>query len=224
MRSEQLKSKDYDTDKYAYLRIYDLMFSKSANENINLLELGVFKGGSLLMWHDYFPNGNIVGVDIKLPRDFPITNRIKLYEGSQTDLEFLTNVSRESAPNGFDIIIDDASHMGVLSKISFWHLFDNFLKPGGLYVIEDWGTGYWDNWPDGKALDLDNYQMFDRNEEVTKTPFAGHNYGMVGFIKQLVDEVAASDITKFQTSTYTRNSRFENITIYPYVVFITKKR
>jgi spermidine synthase len=52
-------------------------------------------------------------------------------------------VARKTAPEGFDIIIDDASHFGDLTKIAFWHLFDNHLKPSGLYVIEDWGTGYW---------------------------------------------------------------------------------
>ena len=50
-------------------------------------------------------------------------------------------VARKTAPEGFDIIIDDASHFGDLTKIAFWHLLYNHLKPSGLYVIEDWGTG-----------------------------------------------------------------------------------
>jgi glucose/arabinose dehydrogenase len=60
-------------------------------------------------------------------------------------------VARKTAPEGFDIIIDDASHFVDLTKIAFWHLFDNQLKPSGLYVIEDWGTGYWSDWTDGKT-------------------------------------------------------------------------
>ena len=63
----------------------------------------------------------------------------------------LSVVARKTAPEGFDIIIDDASHFGDLTKIAFWHLFDNHLKPSGLYVIEDWGTGYWRDWTDGKT-------------------------------------------------------------------------
>ena len=54
--------------------------------------------------------------------------------------------------DGFDIIIDDASHIGELTKATFWHLFDRHLKPGGLYAIEDWGTGYLDDFPDGKKI------------------------------------------------------------------------
>ena len=42
-------------------------------------------------------------------------------------------VARKTAPEGFDIIIDDASHFGDLTKIAFWHLFDNHLKPSELY-------------------------------------------------------------------------------------------
>lgn len=55
------------------------------------------------------------------------------------------------APGGFDIIIDDSSHIGEFTKTAFWHLVDSHLKPGGIYAIEDWFTGYWDDWSDGKA-------------------------------------------------------------------------
>jgi len=60
-------------------------------------------------------------------------------------------VRSETAPEGFDIIIDDCSHIGEFTAVSFWHLFDRHLKPGGLYVIEDWGTGYMRGTPDGRA-------------------------------------------------------------------------
>lgn len=222
MRSEQLSSRNYDTDKYQYLKRYDPIFSQFVNENITLLELGVFRGGSLLMWRDYFSRGNIVGIDINLPKDFLPQDRICVFEGSQTDLMFLSDVSSKTAPNGFDIIIDDASHIGELSKKSFWHLFDNHLKPGGIYVIEDWGTGYWDNWPDGCALDLNNNSKFKDSEVISKDPMPCHSYGMVGFVKQLVDEIGASDVTKFQANNYRRESKFDSMMIFPYVIFIKK--
>jgi len=41
--------------------------------------------------------------------------------------------------------------LNALTRRSFWHFFQHHLKPGGLYVIEDWGTGYWSDWPDGAA-------------------------------------------------------------------------
>ncbi len=36
-----------------------------------------------------------------------------------------------------------------MTKISFWHLFNYHLKPGGYYVIEDWRVSYSDAASDG---------------------------------------------------------------------------
>lgn len=240
MRSQQLRLVQYDSDKITnrYLERYDKILSPLIEKKIVLLELGVFKGGSLLLWRDYFPLGTIVGIDISLPKGFQPHDRIHVFEGSQANPQFLSHVANTTAPDGFDIIIDDASHIGELTKTAFWHLFDNHLKPGGLYVIEDWGTGYYDDWPDGKSLDLKAYLQprFKQSPfwlfclKVTgklrlKYPMRCHNYGMVGFIKQLVDEQGAYDVTSESTTLKgksKRGSKFENIIIMPSLVFIKK--
>ncbi len=233
MRSTELSLEKYNSDKISsgYLARYDIFFEDWIDKPVNLLELGVHRGGSLLLWHDYFLSGTITGVDIKLPKDFEAKERIHLYEGSQTDTKFLSDVARRVAPNGFDIIIDDASHFGEFTKISFWHLFDNHLKPGGLYVIEDWGTGYWADWPDGRAIAQRSKPMLDAGSVMSnilskvfpKRPLPSHDFGMVGFVKQLVDEQAACDVTRgsFQGKS-TRSSRFHEITIAPSMVFVRK--
>ena len=218
-RSTQLSLEQYDSDKISggYLERYDPVFEPWVDKPITLLELGVYKGGSLLLWHDYFPVGQIVGIDINPPREFKANDRIRFFEGSQTDIAFLSKVAGETAPDGFDIIIDDASHVGELTKISFWHLFEKNLKPGGLYVIEDWGTGYWGHWSDGKDFNPESYSRPQsqfwakvRRRLHLKRPMRGHNYGMVGFIKQLIDEQGF-------------RGRFEKIMIVPAIVFIYKK-
>lgn len=140
----------FGTDKnQVYLDNYERGFSDIKNKRITLLELGIFRGESLLLWENYFSNGKIVGIDINKPDIANKSERIFTFQGYQQDRDFLDTVARETAPEGFDIIIDDASHIGDISKITFWHLFDNHLKPGGIYVIEDWRTGYWDVWIDG---------------------------------------------------------------------------
>jgi len=242
MRSTQLQLEKYDTDKVAnrYLEQYDPVFEQWVDKQIILLELGVYKGGSLLLWHDYFPQATVVGIDIKLPKDFTPTDRIKLFEGDQTDRKFLDEVAEQVAPHGFDIIIDDASHLGTLTKISFWHLFDYHLKHGGIYAIEDWGTGYWDDWPDGQSFDLEEYNNLQQKATPTwikiahkfglkpktynpKTPFPCHSFGMVGFIKQLVDEMGANDATRKRlTGNPERNSKFKSLLIVPSIVFVKK--
>ena len=113
MRNAQLRLEEYDTDKISnqYLERYDPILEPWLDKPIVLLELGVNKGGSLLLWHDYFPSGTIVGIDIDLPKEFEPTDRMHLFEGSQADRSFLSGVANNVAPKGFDIIIDDASHL-----------------------------------------------------------------------------------------------------------------
>lgn len=240
MRSTQLPLAEYDSDKIAnhYLERYDPFLEPWLDKNITLLELGVYRGGSLLLWRDYFPHGTIVGIDIRLPKGFRATERVHAFEGSQIDLPFLSHVAEETAPEGFDVIIDDASHLGELTKTAFWHLFDNHLKPGGLYVIEDWGTGYWDDWPDGKSIALSSYvhpgakrgrSWLLLSKIISRLhltmPMQGHSYGMVGFIKQLIDEQGAHDVTRERLKGRPkRDSKFESMTIVPSLVFIKKAR
>ena len=232
MRSKQLHLDNYDTDKIAhnYFKWYDPILTPWIDKEIKLLEIGVYKGGSLQLWSDYFPLGTIVGIDLKLPTDFAPGERIHVFEGSQADEQFLSKVANHTAPGGFDIIIDDASHIGELTKIAFWHLFDNHLKPGGLYVIEDWGTGYWDDWPDGKAFNLRRpiiskvRSLFPRSlSRRIKTPGPCHSYGMVGFIKELVDEQCAADVSRRRlTEKPSKSSKFEHLHITPHIVFVKK--
>lgn len=195
-----------DKKQSGYLEYYDRHFAHLRNLPIRLLELGVLSGGSLLLWHEYFEKGLIIGVDIAPNPLRSIPERIRFYQGSQDDSLFLDSVVQKCAPDGLDIIIDDASHIGTLARASFECLFMRHLKPGGIYVIEDWGTGYWSSWPDG-AL----YQSASRYPSASKPEgdssgslphprgvdpnFPAHNFGMVGFIKELIDEVAWPDIT-----------------------------
>jgi hypothetical protein len=214
MRSNQLNLADYDTDKikHYYLEVYDPILSPWADSEIKLLELGIRRGGSLILWRDYFPRGVIAGIDLELPKGFVPGERIQVFQGNQTDTQFLSEVANKIAPQGFDVIIDDASHIGELSKTTFWHLFDHHLKPGGVYAIEDWGTGYFDDFPDGKKFDPKPSVM---------DPFPCHSHGMVGFVKELVDEQAAGDITLGRKEDF-RLSKFESLVITQGVVVVRK--
>ena len=214
MRSKQLNLSTYDTDKvqHHYLELYDPILSPWADKEIKLLEIGIHRGGSLKLWRDYFPHGRIVGIDLKLPKNFVPGDRVQVFEGSQADTGFLSEVAMKTAPEGFDVIIDDASHIGELTKTTFWHLFDHHLKPGGLYAIEDWGTGYLDDFPDGKKFDP---------KPSTFNPFPCHSHGMVGFVKELVDEQGAGSITLGRHEQF-RRSKFQSLLITPGVVVLTK--
>ncbi|MCU0582951.1 MAG: tetratricopeptide repeat protein, partial [Syntrophales bacterium] len=207
---EVLAAAGYDTDKSPrYLANYERYFLPFIHQSVCLLELGVFRGGSLYLWRDFFNDGCIVGLDTNAVSIDDPTGRIRFYQGLQQDTELLDRIRRECAPDGFDVIIDDASHVGELTRVSFWHLFEYHLKPGGLYVIEDWGTGYWDSFPDGKSY----------------TPGNNHSAGMVGFVKELVDECGMRDITHPQLGrTPQRDSRIERLEVCSGQIFVVKKR
>lgn len=209
LRSHALDLTKYNTDKIpnGFLSFYDPIFSPLTQSSVNLLELGVLDGGALQLWRDYFPTGKVLGIDRVIPAHLADEERILLFEGEQDDLSVLDQAGA-SCPEGFDFIIDDASHVAAPTRTSFWHLFDNYLKPGGWYFIEDWGTGYWENWPDGQAY----------------RPGQNHAAGMVGFVKSLVDEVGAHDRSRaWYDQSWTENSRFAQITFVPAIAAIQKR-
>lgn len=248
-----IDARAYDTDKANvhenYLRQYEKYFEPLVERDIKLLELGVYKGGSLLLWRDYFKKGTIVGLDLKGGEIDDATGRIRIYQGEQQDTEVLDRLARETAPEGFDVIIDDCSHIGELTRISFWHLFDNHLKPGGLYVIEDWSTGYWDTFFDGVAFRYQPRLKFSPpafrireilahaqrvfpainlplrwlKQLINRRQFYSHDYGLVGFVKELVDECGMADITREDKGTPpSRSSKFHEMIISPGQIFIFK--
>lgn len=204
-----------------YMRNYDEYLGPLRLGPLRLLELGIAEGDSLRRWAEWMPQSLIVGLDIR-PRIAGLDGeRIVTYQGEQQDRPLLDRIGREQAPEGFDVIIDDASHIGQLTRLSFWHLYQHHLKPGGLYFIEDWGTGYWPQYVDGTKYRPPEPAFLPRERWLTslarsplvsgntflrkavgwtrwravKRRFPSHQRGMVGFIKELVDECGMSDIT-----------------------------
>jgi O-methyltransferase len=118
-----------------------------------ILEIGFFQGGMPLFLADMLAPEKVVGIDYLQPSDALRTmiasarlqDTIKLHGGVlQDDTQTLRKiVEAEFADQPLDLIIDDASHEYENSKGCFQELF-GFLRPGGKYVIEDWG---WLHWP-----------------------------------------------------------------------------
>lgn len=205
----------YDTDKLGftgYLDTYQELLAPIRHRPVDLLELGVFNGGSLELWRDYLPEGTITGLDLDPPAIDDPSGRIRTYTGSQDDVALLDRIVRERAPEGFDLVIDDAAHVGRLSLVSFQALFAH-VKPGGAYVVEDWGTGYWPDWGDGARLRttfpdpagiaakvrrrLSRFAPGGARQRLLGIPGNGqHGAGMVGFVKLLVDDLAALDVRR----------------------------
>lgn len=257
----------YDTDKSdLYLSRYVREFGHLFNSNIALLELGVRRGGSLFLWRDLFPNGQIAGLDLNPVAVDDDSGRVHVFQGYQQDIVVLDRLAAEVAPDGFDIVVDDASHLGQYTRDSFWHLFRHHLKPGGIYALDDWTCAYQSDWADGHrytgsrdaigdfrskpegsktgrrekirrsvraaarpiAAEIPDSlrppleKLFMRMDGATiKTRFRSHDYGMVGFVKQLIDAVSQSSIDSGEGGL--AENGIESIHVYDAQVFVHKQ-
>lgn len=148
-------AKKYGTDKSSDVHNYCVKYEKylpfNRYQNMDILEIGILDGKSLLTWKDYYYKAKIVGIDINPDcKQFENKeNNISVEIGSQDDSVFLNDVMRKYGP--FDMILDDGSHINEHVIYSFEHLFES-LKSGGVYIVEDVSTSYW-SWYGGGLND-----------------------------------------------------------------------
>jgi predicted O-methyltransferase YrrM len=116
-------------DVHSYLEIYDLLFAKFAQKKIRLLEIGVFNGGSLAMFKDYFPPGSeIHGIENQAVN--ASLDGVAVFFGNAYTDEMLSVLGE------YDIIIDDGSH--ALADVQFFIKgYLDKVRPGGLLIVED---------------------------------------------------------------------------------------
>lgn len=120
----------YDTDKvkeHTYGPVYDAVFSRFDRfAELNILEIGIQKGGSLKAWRDYFPNARVTGIDI--------IDEVKPEYRDESINYIFNDVNNYLTDEEFDIVIDDGSHS--IDDVLF--TVQNFkLKSKGVFIIED---------------------------------------------------------------------------------------
>jgi hypothetical protein len=111
-----------------YFPIYDRHLGPHQATAKRVLEIGIDHGGSLQIWKRFFPDAEIVGVDINPVCKRFEEDRISVCIGSQDDREFLSGLGE------FDIVIDDGSHNLRDQEISFSALWP---RTKSVYLIED---------------------------------------------------------------------------------------
>lgn len=100
-----------------------------------ILEIGVAYGGSLAMWADCF-DCQVVGVDRNGLSEPAMLEHLR--HDDRIRVETITAPSPELMNLGvFGMIVDDGAHDFEEIVPTFELLWDR-LRPGGLYVIEDW--------------------------------------------------------------------------------------
>ena len=165
------------SDKWSlYLDEWDRIFTPYRYRRINLLEIGVQNGGSLEVWSRYFQKAaRIIGCDIdKKCGDLRYDDdRIAIIVGDANSDECAGRILQQASK--FGIIIDDASHKSSDIVRSFARYFP-YIMDGGIYVVEDLHTSYWESYEGGlhnpfsamaffkRLSDLVNYEHWRNNK------------------------------------------------------------
>ena len=134
----------HHTDKsspwHNYLDLYENHLAPLKNKPITFWEIGVHTGNSIRMWDEYFVHSDtkLYGLD-NVDRVELRPARFNLFVGLQEDRANLRKIVEQVGL--FDVIVDDGGHTMQQQQISMGFLFP-WVKPGGLYIIEDLHTSY----------------------------------------------------------------------------------
>jgi hypothetical protein len=147
---------DKGSSKHLYDRVYEPYMEEKRHDQINILEIGCFRGESTAAWLEYFPNATIYTIDIF---DRVSTNDIEVLKDERVRWlrhdsmnANLPNAIRKAWGNDieFEFIIDDGAHWPEANRLTFQNCFQ-FLSKTGSYFIEDvWmldkGDNYQSDW------------------------------------------------------------------------------
>jgi len=129
------------TDKntgHSYLPLYQELLIKKKDTAKNVLEVGICHGGSIKLWHDFFTNATVYGLDIMKIKDMwdgiKNNDRIKLGCFDAYDESFFNNNFLNK--DKFDFMLDDGPH-SLESMIQFIKLYSQIMTDDGILIIED---------------------------------------------------------------------------------------
>lgn len=159
----------HGTDKayyHLFTEFYSKYFDKFLDKPINILEIGIASGSSLLMLKEYFPKATIYAIDVNTDSvKLNLGENINTYLCSQIDFLKLNEIIKDKK---FDIIIDDGSHITSHQEKSFGFLFP-FLNKNGIYICEDLHTSFINAFIDTKVTILDILKNFNITKKIEST-------------------------------------------------------
>jgi len=137
------------TDKntvHSYLPLYQKLLVNKKETAKNVLEVGIFNGGSIKLWSDFFTNANVYGVDI--------IDADTVWEGITNKERIILHTSVDAYSNDFftthflnknikcDFILDDGPHT-LESMKKFIKLYPQIMTDDGILIIEDVQSWNW---------------------------------------------------------------------------------
>ncbi len=98
------------------------------------LQRTYYRGASLYMWRDFFPNAQIYGADVH-PETLFEDNRIKTYLCDETKTDDIVELIKKTGPD-IDLFVDDGNH-NKRRQIFLCKTALPLLKKDVIYIIED---------------------------------------------------------------------------------------
>ena len=122
---------------HIYTEFYGPFLEPRRGSIKNVLEIGICDGGSMAMWHEFFPDAGIYGVDI---RDKDTAFIKKLKQNPQIHM-FFEDAYKKKFVNKlkglkFDLIVEDGRH-DLPAWEAFLKLYPSLLAKNGIMMIED---------------------------------------------------------------------------------------
>lgn len=140
---QELNSRGYGSDKgdvHSYIDVYEEILAPYRATAKNILEIGIFKGHSMLLWEEYF-SGTVHGIDCDeqphggmadlRPMIASGKHHIHIFDACDTK-----EIERRFKGVTFDVIIEDAQHH-IEQQVTLYNAWKPYLAPGSLYIIED---------------------------------------------------------------------------------------
>ena len=130
-----LKKEKNLIDGHNYDPYYEKYINRMKLDNLNILELGSFRGNAAAALFFYFKNADISSGDIFPDLFIYKSKRINnFFIDTNSELEIKDRILNKDKK--FDLIIEDAGHYLKDQIISLFILFPK-LKPKGIFVIEE---------------------------------------------------------------------------------------
>jgi len=118
-----------------YFNIYHQYLQKFVGQEVSIVEVGVYSGGSMPMWREYFGDDcQVHGIDIQPDCKVYENDHTTIHIGDQADRQFWRRF-RQSVPQ-VDILIDDGGHTPEQQMVTLEEMLPH-LRPGGIFICED---------------------------------------------------------------------------------------
>jgi cephalosporin hydroxylase len=137
------------TDKntiHSYFPLYQKLLINKKETAKNVLEVGIYHGGSIKLWSDFFTNANVYGLDIM--------NIDNVWQGIKNNEKIILHTSIDAYDNDFfnnnflnknikcDFMLDDGPHT-LESMKQFIKLYSQIMTDDGILIIEDVQSWNW---------------------------------------------------------------------------------